>query len=114
MTGAWVGEWDEAHRHAVAAATAGLGDPALGASRLTGPGVPALAEAAVTSATPYLRAPLLARLQAAADLHLPEPDPEDLSGPGARAVPGPGAQASRPCPTCGTAYPCETVRRLQH
>src|SRR4051794_11164250 len=52
---------DSAHSRGVAAAVAGMTDPALGAGRLAGAGVPILAEAAVTSATPYLRAPLLAR-----------------------------------------------------
>ena len=87
-------ELEQAHGHAVRAAVAGLCDPGLGASRLAGPGVPVLAEAAVTSATPYLRVPMLSRISAGLRLHPPGGDPGDV------------------CPTCGTAVPCETARVL--
>jgi hypothetical protein len=50
---------DRAHGRGVGAAIAGLQDPALGGSRITGHAVGKLAEAAVSSATPFLRAPLL-------------------------------------------------------
>ena len=71
---------------------AGLQDPALGARRLSGPGVPALAEAAVSSATPFLRAPLLGRISAALRLH---------------------AAVDGRCPACRVAAPCPTVRVLR-
>jgi hypothetical protein len=86
---------DSAHARGVAAAVAGMTDPALGAGRLTGAGVPVLAEAAVTSATPYLRAPLLARMSAALRLHPPGGDPGDR------------------CDNCGVDVPCPTARALQ-
>jgi hypothetical protein len=79
-----------AHRQAVSAATAGLSDAALGRLRLSGTGVPALAEAAVSSATPFLRAPLLARLSQVRLLH---PVQADDAG----------------CPTCGVPAPCPTA-----
>ncbi len=86
-------ELEGAHPHAVRAAFEGLRDAGLGPMRLTGPAVPVLAESAVTSATPFLRAPLLARIRAAVLLHTP-PD------------------GSGPCPACGTPYPCATVDTL--
>jgi hypothetical protein len=78
----------------VDAASAGLADAALGPLRLTGAGVGELAEAAVSSATPFVRAPLLSRLQAAAALH---PQPAD------------GAVT---CPSCGVPTPCPTALAL--
>ena len=86
---------ETAHRRGVGAALAGLQDAGLGALRLTGPGVPVLAEAAVSSATPFLRQPLLGRISAALLLHPPEGD------------------ADGACPTCGSAAPCGTARALQ-
>jgi len=94
VTGGWseLGrDLDEAHRRAAGAAAAGLADPALGSLRLSGEGVDVLAEAAVSSATPFLRAPLLARLAAARALH-----PEDGGS----------------CPTCRLPAPCPTARAL--
>jgi hypothetical protein len=89
------GELERAHGYGVGAATAGLQDAALGGLRLTGPGVPRLADAAVTSATPFLRAPLLARISAALVLHPPAGD------------------ADGGCGTCGTRAPCPTARVLR-
>jgi hypothetical protein len=86
-------DFEQAHRHSVGAAAAGLRDAALGAVRLAGTAVPLLAEAAVCSATPFLRAPLLARISAALLLH--------ASGPDGR------------CPTCGVAAPCPTAHTLR-
>jgi hypothetical protein len=86
-------ELESAHRRGVRAAAAGLQDAALGAGRLTGDGVPALAEAAVTSATPFLRAPLLSRIGRVAKLHPPR-------------------STSGTCPTCGVPAPCATVQAL--
>jgi hypothetical protein len=88
------GELDEAHARAVVAATAGLADPALGPLRLSGAGVAELADAAVSSATPFVRAPLISRLQAVRVLH---PGPRD----------GPAA-----CPSCGVPTPCPTAVAL--
>jgi len=88
-------ELDTAHRHAINAASAGLQDPALGAERLTGPVVGRLADAAVTSATPFLRAPLLAKISAVRLLHTPPA--EDDAGR---------------CPACNTPVPCDTFREL--
>ncbi|MEE6272811.1 hypothetical protein [Georgenia wangjunii] len=85
-------ELGEAHRQGVGAATAGLQDAALGAVRLSGDGVPVLADAAVSSATPFLRAPLLTRISRARLLHT--------------------ASADGLCPACGVSAPCETVRAL--
>lgn len=85
---------EQAHQRGVGAATAGLRDAALGALRLRGPGVPTLAEAAVSSATPFLRAPLLARISRAVLLHPPAGD-------------GGGR-----CPTCRVPAPCDTAREL--
>ncbi len=64
-------ELEQAHRYGVGAAVAGLSDAGLGPLRLAGGTVPVLAEAAVTSATPFLRAPLLARISRALLLHPP-------------------------------------------
>ncbi|TFV88089.1 hypothetical protein E4P40_10705 [Blastococcus sp. CT_GayMR20] len=86
---------ERAHGYGVDAALAGLQDPALGRLRLTGPGVLQLAEAAVTSATPFLRAPLLGRISAAMLLHPPTGDGEER------------------CPTCRTEAPCPTARTLR-
>lgn len=83
-----------AHRQAVVAAGHGLRDAALGAARLTGAGVPVLAEAAVSSATPFLRAPLLSRIFNALRMH-----------------PVRGDEAGR-CVTCGVPAPCPTAREL--
>jgi hypothetical protein len=87
-------ELEQAHARAVKAAVAGMSDAALGGLRLTGTGVPGLAEAAVTSATPYLRAPILGRVSAALRLHPP------------------GGEIDDSCPTCGTAVPCATAQAL--
>ena len=86
---------EQAHRYGVGAAVAGLRDPGLGAGRLAGPFVPVLAEAAVSSATPFLRAPLLARISRALLLH---PVAGDADGE---------------CPTCGGCAPCPTARALE-
>ncbi|HYP46463.1 MAG TPA: hypothetical protein VEQ66_14845 [Propionibacteriaceae bacterium] len=85
---------ERAHVSGVAAARAGMSDAALGAGRLTGPGVEVLADAAVSSATPYLRAPLLARLSAVKRLH-----------------PAVGDEHGR-CPSCGVQAPCATSQGL--
>ena len=87
-------ELEAAHRRAVGAASTGLQDAHLGGLRLTGTGVPVLAETAVTSATPYLRAPLLSRMSAALRLHPP------------------GGEAGDRCPTCDLAVPCPTAQVL--
>ncbi|NHC14963.1 hypothetical protein [Motilibacter deserti] len=85
---------ERAHAQGVGAAMAGLQDPGLGALRLAGTGVRGLAEAAVSSATPFLRAPLLARISQALLLHPPA-----------------GDEAGR-CRTCGTDAPCGTAQAL--
>jgi hypothetical protein len=87
----FVADTETAHRHAIRAATEGLRDAALGPLRLTGPGVPVLAEAAVSSATPFLRAPLLARIADALRLHV---------------------AADGACAECRRAYPCPTAASL--
>jgi hypothetical protein len=87
------GELEQAHGFAVGAAAAGLRDPGLGAVRLTGTAVPVLAEAAVSSATPFLRAPLLSRLSRVRLLHPPR-----------------GTAGS--CPTCGVPAPCPTAQEV--
>jgi hypothetical protein len=87
-------ELDHAHDNGVQAAVAGLQDPGLGAARLTGSAVPTLAEAAISSATPFLRAPLLSRLSAALRLHPP-------AGHDGR------------CPSCREPAPCRTAKELQ-
>ena len=94
-TAALSADLEAAHRQGVGAATAGLQDAALGAVRLTGSAVPVLADAAVTSATPFLRAPLLGRISAALLLHPPGGDPGDR------------------CPTCDVEVPCDTARVLR-
>jgi glycosyltransferase involved in cell wall biosynthesis len=91
----WTEELEVAHIHATAAAVAGLQDPALASIRLAGPAVPELAEAAVSSATPFLRAPLLARVSAALLLH---PHSGDEFGQ---------------CLTCRVPAPCPTARALK-
>jgi hypothetical protein len=85
---------EEAHVYGVGAASAGLQDAGLGAIRLTGTAVPLLAEAAVTSATPFLRAPLLARLSRVRLLHPPA-----------------GTDGS--CPSCAVPAPCPTAREIE-
>lgn len=86
-------ELEHAHDAGVAAASAGLRDAGLGPARLAGTAVPLLADAAVTSATPFLRAPLLSRLHRARRLHTP-------------------SLAGDPCPTCRVPAPCPTAREL--
>ncbi len=81
----------EAHRLGVEAAVNGLQDAALGRARLTGPGVSSLADAAVASATPFVRAPLLSRLSDVGRLH---------------------PRVDGTCPTCGTPAPCATAESL--
>jgi beta-glucosidase/6-phospho-beta-glucosidase/beta-galactosidase/glycosyltransferase involved in cell wall biosynthesis len=85
------GAADPVHRAAVQAAAAGLTDAALGSARLQGPLVTTLADAAVASATPFVRAPLLARLSAVERLH---PYAGDVQGV---------------CPSCGVQSPCPTA-----
>src|SRR5215218_8406125 len=85
---------ESAHSAGVTAASAGLRDAALGALRLTGPGVGTLADAAVTSATPFVRAPLLARMSAARLLHQPD-------------------DGGVLCPACRVQFPCATVQVLR-
>jgi hypothetical protein len=87
-------ELEQAHQHAVSAAEAGLRDPALGSLRLTGTAVTALAEAAVSSATPFQRAPLLSRLSGVSKLHPT------------------GSQALAECPSCRLPAPCPTALEL--
>jgi hypothetical protein len=87
-------ELENAHRQAVIAAGHGMQDAALGVLRLTGSGVPVLAEAAVSSATPFLRAPLLSRIFNALRIH-----PVQGDGDGR-------------CPTCRVAAPCQTAQEL--
>jgi hypothetical protein len=86
---------EHAHGLGVAAADKGLRDAALGTARLTGRNVSVLAEAAVSSATPFLRAPLLIRLCAVARLH---PADGDVTGN---------------CPTCRVNSPCATALEVQ-
>jgi hypothetical protein len=86
-------DMEQAHRHAVGAATAGLQDAGLGSSRLTGAAVPVLADAAVSSATPFLRAPLLARLSRVQLLHPPAGDDGQ-------------------CPSCRVPAPCPTAKEV--
>jgi hypothetical protein len=87
-------ELEHAHRQGVVAAGHGLQDAALGRLRLTGPGVAVLAEAAVSSATPFLRAPLLCRIFNALRIH-----------------PVRGDDQGR-CPTCRVPAPCQTALEL--
>jgi hypothetical protein len=84
---------EQAHTYAVGAATAGLQDAGLGPVRLTGAAVPVLAEAAVTSATPFVRAPLLSRLSRVRLLH-------------------PSAGVDGRCPSCSAPAPCPTAKEL--
>jgi hypothetical protein len=84
---------EQAHAYAVGAAEAGLQDAGLGPVRLSGPAVPVLADAAVTSATPFLRAPLLSRLSRIRLLHPPQGD-------------------QGRCPSCSVAAPCPTAEEL--
>ena len=95
MTKPLTSDLEVAHRRAVQAAEAGLSDSALGAARLTGTAVFLLAEAAVSSASPFLRAPLLSRLSSVLRLHPPS-----------------GTEDGR-CPACGTAAPCVTAQAVQ-
>jgi hypothetical protein len=88
-------EMEAAHGFGVGAATAGLQDAALGGLRLAGPAVRTLAEAAVSSATPFLRAPLLARISAAGRLHPRHGDDTGM------------------CPSCLQTAPCATAQELQ-
>jgi hypothetical protein len=87
-------ELEQAHTYGVGAASAGLQDAGLGPVRLTGTAVPVLAEAAVTSATPFLRAPLLSRLSRVRLLHPP-------------------AGTDGRCPSCAVAAPCPTAREIE-
>ncbi len=86
-------DMEQAHRFATGAAAAGLRDAGLGALRLAGDCVPVLAEAAVSSATPFVRAPLLSRLSRVRLLH-------------------PAAGGSEECPSCSVPSPCPTAREL--
>jgi hypothetical protein len=88
-------ELEEAHRRGVQAAVAGLCDTSLGEAQLAGTTAPLLAEAAVSSATPYLRAPLLGRLSAVSLLH------------------GAGMETGTICPSCGQVSPCQTQAAIQ-
>ena len=85
---------ERAHVLAVAAASAGLRDAGLGPVRLSGTAVPVLADAAVTSATPFLRAPLLSRLSRVKQLHT-------------------AVRAGEACPTCHVPAPCPTATEVQ-
>ncbi|GAA2729767.1 hypothetical protein [Cellulomonas aerilata] len=85
-------ELERAHAHGVGAALAGMQDAGLGPVRLTGTAVPVLAEAAVTSATPFLRAPLLSRLHRVRRLHT--------------------TTDGQACPTCQVPSPCPTAQEL--
>jgi hypothetical protein len=85
---------EQAHTFGVGAASAGLQDAGLGRLRLTGTAVPVLAEAAVTSATPFLRAPLLSRLSRIRMLHPPR-----------------GTHGR--CPSCAVPAPCPTATELE-
>lgn len=84
---------ERAHAHAVGAASAGLQDAALGPIRLSGSAVQVLAEAAVTSATAFVRAPLLGRLSEVRRLH-------------------PAAGVDGSCPSCGCSSPCATAQAV--
>ncbi len=84
---------EQAHGYAVGAAVAGLQDAGLGRLRLAGAAVPVLADAAVTSATPFVRAPLLARLSRVRLLHPPQGD-------------------DGRCPSCAVPAPCPTAQEL--
>jgi hypothetical protein len=84
---------EQAHRNATGAAVAGLRDAALGPLRLTGHAVLVLADAAVTSATPFVRAPLLSRLSRVRLLH-------------------PAAGVDGTCPSCRVPAPCATASEV--
>jgi glycosyltransferase involved in cell wall biosynthesis/beta-glucosidase/6-phospho-beta-glucosidase/beta-galactosidase len=86
-----IGTDDPSHRNATLAAAEGLQDAALGGARLAGPLVHTLADAAVASATPFVRAPLLARLAEVKRLH---PHAGDATGR---------------CPVCTVTAPCPTA-----
>lgn len=88
-------EMDAAHRQAVTAAVNGLQDAALGSARVAGPAVCLLAEAAVSSATPFLRAPLLSQISKVRWLHPLEGDDYGR------------------CPECGVLAPCPTAAALR-
>src|SRR5690606_19498162 len=90
-----VREFERAHVNASGAALAGMRDPALSDWRLDHPATTYLAEAAVSSATPYLRAPLLSRISAVQVLH-----------------PLAGADDGN-CPTCHDPAPCSTAEALR-
>ena len=85
-------ELERSHTYGVGAASAGMQDAGLGPVLLTGSAVPVLAEAAVTSATPFLRAPLLSRLHRVRRLHTPD---------------GQGR-----CTSCRVPAPCPTAKEL--
>ena len=85
---------ERAHTYGVGAAVAALQDAGLGPLRLTGAGVPVLADAAVSSATPFLRAPLLSRLSRVRLLH-------------------PSRGEDGRCPSCAVPAPCPTARELE-
>ncbi len=87
----WLHEAELAHHAAVMAAAEGLTDAGLGEHRVAGEVVGELAEAAVSSATPFLRAPLLGAISEALVLHQAHDDV---------------------CTTCGTDFPCATVAAL--
>ncbi len=93
-TPALTDELEFAHRQGVTAAGHGMQDAALGALRLTGPGVALLAEAAVSSATPFLRAPLLSRIFNALRFHPVQGDDDGH------------------CPACRVPAPCQTALEL--
>jgi hypothetical protein len=95
MTKQLTTDLEHAHRRAVAAAREGLSDAALGSARLDGTALSTLAEAAVSSASPFLRAPLLGRISSVLRLHPPA-----------------GADGGR-CPACGTLAPCVTAQAVQ-
>lgn len=90
-SGSLAHDLDDAHQLGVAAAANGLQDAALGRQRLTGAGVEQLAAAAVASATPFVRAPLMSRMWDVRRLH---------------------PRVGTTCPTCGTATPCATAEAL--
>lgn len=88
----WGAEAETYHSYAVGAAVEGMRDPGLGPHRIVGPGARRLAEAAVTSATPFVRAPVLAVISAAAALHAESDDGR--------------------CGECRQPSPCRTARTL--
>jgi hypothetical protein len=90
LDSAFAADLETAHRRGVGAASAGLQDAALGGLRLTGTGVGVLAAAAVSSATPFLRAPLMSRIGRVIALHPTQPP-------------------SGVCPSCSEPAPCATL-----